>query len=471
MKLPVDSAWGRVPALGDVDGDGDLDLVVANWGQDRLLRNDGRGKFTDVTTAQLPVDAGSTNEIALGDVDRDGDVDLVLARGQRQQRLYLNDGKGHFTDVTATRMPVDTFDATSLALVDVDRDGDLDVVFGCFMPPQNHLYLNDGKGKFTDVTASQLPVDSAWSHFVAVGDVDRDGDLDLAFANGANKQNALYLNDGKGRFTDVTATHLPVDHDANRGVVFGDLDGDSDLDLVFASGQPTRTICLYLNDGKGRFTDGTAGRLPTTPSASAVAVADLDEDGDLDIVFTSEMSASRRNGLLLNDGAGRFTDVTSTRMPLIADGTTGVVIGDVDGDRDGDLVFTNQGQNRLCLNLHRHAYAPAPARLGRPYGLYYFAEPGYAGRRQHMIPYVSVIPAAPPIPIPPFGSLGLHPIAMAPLPVSPIPAPLGMGSLLLTLPQAPELAGHAFYVQALAVHRLTPLEAHMTNVFADRFIR
>ncbi len=230
--------------LGDVDGDGDLDLVVGNSGQSRLYVNNGTGTFTDATASRMPVGIYYTSSLALGDVDGDGDLDLVVGNFYEQSLLYLNNGTGTFTDATAARMPVGSYKTTSLALGDVDGDGDLDLVVGNDIVQQSRLYLNNGTGTFTDATASRMPVGSYSTSSLAVGDVDADGDLDLVLGN-TYQESRLYLNNGSGMFTDATASRMPVGIYITSSLALGDVDGDGDLDLVGGSWRDQNR--LYLN--------------------------------------------------------------------------------------------------------------------------------------------------------------------------------------------------------------------------------
>jgi hypothetical protein len=353
-----------------VDGDSDLDLIAANGtpfsgpGQNVLFLNDGAGFFADVTSTKMPSSVAATRSIAIGDVDGDGDPDLIVGNEPYhvnhvgyvagEDFLYLNDGTGTFTDATSSRLPQYRDRTRAVVLVDVDRDGDLDVVAGNF-GEQSRLYLNDGRGTFSEATTSHLPARVLGTSAVAAGDVDGDGDADLVLGN--DGQESLYLNDGGGRYGDATAGRMPPDLELTWVVVLVDVDLDGDLDVV--TGNDSGRNKLYLNDGRGRFSDGTANRLPVVFDDRTVAIAagDVDGDGDPDLVLANWKS----DGLYLNDGNGTFTDVTASRLPQIP-GTLGaaVALGDVDRDLDLDLLLGTSSPGGFLMNLHRQVYAPRP---------------------------------------------------------------------------------------------------------------
>ena len=335
-------------ALGDLDGDGALDLVVANKGQTNqvyLNKNDGSGGF--FAGADIGSEVDVSTSLALGDVDGDGDLDLVVANVGQSNKRYLNDGDGNF-EVVGTAIGSETDDSTSLALGDVDGDGDLDLVVAN-VGQSNKRYLNDGDGNFEVVgTAIGSELDDSTS--LALGDVDGDGDLDLIVGNtdevgAAGKVNRLYMNDGSGGFSG-SGLPLGIDEvDATSALALGDVDDDGDVDLVVANRGQTNK--LYLNNGASGFAaSGTAVGVEIDDS-TAVALQDVDNDGDLDLVVGNE---NQTNKLYMNEGAGQFS-ITGIALGAETDASKAVCLGDVDGDGDLDVLVANHAQtNKLYEN-------------------------------------------------------------------------------------------------------------------------
>ncbi|MBN1887926.1 MAG: VCBS repeat-containing protein [Thermoflexales bacterium] len=338
-RLPPPGDPSYAVKLGDADGDGDLDLYEANAGQDRLLLNDGGGNFA-ATALPASAETSRTLEAVYADVDGDGDADLFLA-SREQNRLLLNDGTGVYTDTTASHLPADNALSFGAAAGDLDGDGDADILVANAQAA-NQLLLNDGAGRFSPAA---FPAEQDNSYDVALGDVNGDGDLDAIFANFAG-QSRLYLNDGAGAFTQAPAGNFPAGDYTSYGLALGDVDKDGDLDAVFANAvQQNR---LYLNDGAGVFTDATAANMPADGDFSTgIKLGDLDADGDLDIVISN----GAQDRYLENDGTGVFGDQTASEMPAETARSFGLDLGDVDGDGDLDIAVADPGgPNRLLMN-------------------------------------------------------------------------------------------------------------------------
>ena len=476
QAVPTDADETRVALLGDVDGDGDLDMFLGNTGlvgewsfQNRLYRNDGRGQFVDVTSTWLPANEDATRAAAFGDVDGDGDLDLLVGNANEQDRLLRNDG-GLFTDVTASCMPPDQAQTTAVLLCDVDGDGDLDAVLASF-GGQTRLYRNDGLGVFSDVTATQLPLATLATRALAGGDVDGDGDVDLVLGTGilAAAPDLLYRNDGSGAFTDVTAANLQVPAATTSCLSFGDVDGDGDLDLVRGAGNNSygaeNTLCL--NDGHGVFTPRLA--MPYLfDQTNALALGDVDHDGDLDLVVGDYGSPCK---LYVNDGSGGFTDSTWQRMPADDQDLMGLALGDLDGDGDLDVVGGASGwhgwQTTVLWNRHRQLRLPELPRLGGSYTLECWAGPGYATAPVVALPFLSL--TLDPVGLPtPYGRLWLSPSGLMALPLQVVVPPAGAATVTLALPLLPALLGLPLHSQALFVDAAA---ARLSNVTSGVLMR
>jgi hypothetical protein len=318
---------------------------------------DERPLFVDVTEQALPFPdlTGPSMDARPVDVDGDGDLDILIASEFRPNILLVNDGAGRFVNESDTRIPRLRHDSEDIAVADFDRDGDVDVVIVSEDDQVNELYLNDGHGRFADGSA-MLPV-AGVSNAVAAADLDQDGDVDIVIGN--NGQNVFLANDGSGNFADETGARLPRAADITQDVELGDCDGDGDLDLLLGNEDANR---LLLNDGAGRFAEAGAARLPLRSEVEETREAefgDADGDGDLDIVFANvgffQNGALVANRLLVNDGACAFTDETDTRLPAHGDHTVDAEFVDLDGDGDLDLVMATTGP--LPLNRPRPARA------------------------------------------------------------------------------------------------------------------
>jgi CubicO group peptidase (beta-lactamase class C family) len=321
--------------LGDLDGDGDLDAVFANPQRhnSEVWLNDGHGQFTDSGQELTQYGHG----VGVADFDGDGDLDAFITCHYfvRPSRVYLNDGSGNLQDTGQDLGDADMSGA-DLNLLDLDGDGDVDVHVMYYDPQglPDKVYLNDGRGVFSD---SGLALDE---EVIAWGDLDADGDVDyLGKRHGQGY--VVWLNDGRGQFAE--GWQLEDAQVMEGGIALGDFDGDGDLDALvangFRSGGSHPTILLW-NDGSGQFTDSGFQFNPT--QGAELALGDLtcpggqcqgDGDGDLD-VFVSNFDLP--NEVWLNDGSGHFSD-SGLRLGTDGHTSTRASLGDLDGDGDLDV--------------------------------------------------------------------------------------------------------------------------------------
>ena len=344
--LPVDSSRAREGELGDLDGDGDLDLVVAHFAdygrQPQVYINNGAGVFTDETASRLPALLTITNDVDLADVDNDGDQDIYLANTAVDtsgdpafsDNLLINDGSGRFQDERASRVPQTWIATQNVAFGDMDNDGDADLLVTHLTHLLNVedssrviLLFNDGQGFFAPSTRCPLDASKYFPFDLALVDVNHDSYLDLVLANMPliimddpgnpvgflSGQNAIFINDGQGHFTDETASRNPtLIEDSTVAIAPGDVDRDGDMDLFFANVGflPEETMNrLLINNGEGFFTDETVARLPAETSTwnNDADMADFDGNGAVDIFMPSvepEAGGNAPDLLYLNDGLG-----------------------------------------------------------------------------------------------------------------------------------------------------------------------
>jgi hypothetical protein len=336
-------------AFADVDGDNDQDVLISGAkglngvgaGVTKLYTNDGKGRFTEMTNA--PFENVRASSIAFADVDRDNDQDALIIgankSGGRIAKLYINDGTGGFTEMTDN-----TFEGVtdgSIAFADVDGDNDQDLLITGNNQSYvriSKLYINDGTGSFTEMTGT--PFEDVSYGSIAFADVDGDDDKDLLITGstvGLGRISKLYTNDGTGSFTEMTGT--PFEGVRDSSIAFADVDGDNDQDvLITGYTSPLRRISkLYTNDGTGSFTEMTGTPFEGVDNSS-IAFADVDGDNDKDVLITGTGSGVRVSKLYTNDGTGSFTLMTAT--PFEGVSYSSIAFADVDGDNDKDVLIT-----------------------------------------------------------------------------------------------------------------------------------
>ncbi|MCX6050708.1 MAG: VCBS repeat-containing protein, partial [Chloroflexi bacterium] len=382
--LPTDDLSNAI-TTGDLNRDGSLDLVVGNTGQNYLYFNDGAGNFltavafggteqtADIVLGDLNNDGaldivaynvqtpsviylndgkgnfhpqggfdaatGLADKLTIGDIDGDGDLDLIAARETAESRIYLNNGQGVFTQGSLLRAGLNP------VLLDIDGDSDLDLVLihaNLSKPTQSNLYVykNNGTGNFTG-TMLNLAGSKGFDNKFAVGDIDGDGDLDYVIGSttkpgctGTSCEDLrLMLNRGLLGFGAVR-----LDDAAANEITLVDLDNDGDLDIA-TSGLPftanranDRQSKVYVNNGvnelllSATFAGQDLGSAQVT--ARALAVADLDADGLLDIVVGGDgANAIYQNRNLLLDACQLNLLMLSPQL-----------IADLNGDAYPDII-------------------------------------------------------------------------------------------------------------------------------------
>ncbi len=323
-------------AAGDVNGDGFVDLVTGNIsGRNYVYLNDGSGNFTQ--GADLGA-ADFTFTIAeIGDLNGDSYPDVAVARFGRVNTVHFNDGMGNFP-VSANFAGSAT---RSVALADMDNDGDNDLVVANDNGQGANVLLNNGSGAFP--TAYNLSVGDHPSG-VAVADLNGDGLRDVVTVDQGG-QNKVHLNTGSG----FTASTFGPGNDSSQSVACADMNGDGSMDIVVGNNTSNNNRCaVYFNNGSGGFLV-SGFEFGVAMNTFALKTSDMDNDGDSDVVVANY---SQQNVIFYNDGSGNL--LTSMGLGTASDNSRALALADFDNDGRTDVAVGNNGavngQNWVWFN-------------------------------------------------------------------------------------------------------------------------
>jgi hypothetical protein len=315
--------------------------------------------FVDETDIRLPDTVTVSHGLNAGDVNGTGAISVlvanqsdILGRYPGVEQLFRNDGLGFFSLADSSNFPQRDDETFKVILFDFDADDDLDVAVINTSYTTDYMAINIGGGIY-QIDWDRLPRDSSVALFGDFADIENDGDIDFCLLG--NNQYAdshkMWLNDGFGYFHNEIF-RLPALYIEYRGIIFSDLDGNLNPDILAVYYDYINHISgpsLFINEGNGHFSDESSQRLPRTETFSrSGCLADIENDGDDDII----LAYSARLGFLINDGNGHFINETSQRGPLYPlnfGAPEFITCSDVDNDGDIDLILCMASRKDLLF--------------------------------------------------------------------------------------------------------------------------
>lgn len=345
-------------AAADYDGDGDADLYISNWNPNTnksepfLFRNE-LGRFENIASeAGIKPHAGKDLSAIFSDYDNDGYPDIFITN-TTANHLYHNLTENKFRDIAMSAGIAASKVGLKAIFADFDHEGDLDLYLA--NSAENQFYRNNSDDTFTELSEKMgISAGNTKTRDIAIGDFDEDGDLDFFIVN-EDAGNILYTNLRQGRFQEITETS-GLNTEGNSGAVTaGDYNNDGFLDL-FVTGLDDGNYFLYKNQGNGTFAKDSSSTAMFTELGNFVGFDaqffDFDNDGSLDLLVAGQPSQKDSSGLLLfhNDGSGKFASISSP-LPKDIPPVGNIAVADFDDDGDMDIFLTKLGGGvRLLRN-------------------------------------------------------------------------------------------------------------------------
>jgi len=338
-------------ALGDVNGDGKPDIVTVNPGSRDIsvLLGDGTGNFSPVKNS-LFLDS-TAHLVVMGDVNNDKKPDVLIpCHDSYGVTVLLGNGQGNFS--SAPGSPFSVLDSTrphnhGLATGDINKDGNLDFATSNYGHHSVSVILGNGKGDFAPAPASPLTVGRG-PYPLVLGDVNKDGNLDIITPNVSSNNVSVLLGDEKGNFSSAPNSPFTVETRPYFATT-GDLNGDGNLDII-TSHDDINKISFLLGDGKGDFNVAPSSPLDIGKRGSEVVVTDMNQDSLIDLVICN--TGTDYATVMLGDGKGNFKHAPGSPHN-VGRGPTDIAVGDLNSDGKIDIVVANARGNNVTVLLAR----------------------------------------------------------------------------------------------------------------------